>query len=177
MPKTRSQKEEEVKILQEKLSRLGGGALFFVNYRGLDVAHTRTLRRAIKGQGGEFAVIKKTLARLAFREAGVAIDPTTLEGEVGLVFGYADPVQTAKIIHRAFKQDEKPVILGGWFEGALLDAAQVITLATLPSREALLGRAVGSLAAPMRGLAVVLNEVVASFVRILEAKTRVGIYP
>lgn len=174
MPKNRLQKEEEAKGFQEKLSRLGEGALFFVNYRGLDVARTRTLRRAIKQQGGEFTVIKKTLARFAFQEAKIPTDPTALEGEVGFVFGYADPVQTAKVLHRAFRKDEKPVILGGWFEGVVMDARNVLALATLPSREVLLAKAFGSIAAPMRGTVVVLNEVIASFVRVLEAKTKVG---
>lgn len=173
MPKNRLQKEKEAKGFQEKLSRLGEGALFFVNYRGLDVAHTRTLRRAIKQQGGEFTVVKKTLARFAFQETGIPIDPKTLEGEVGFVFGYTDPVQTAKILHRAFRRDEKPVILGGWFENVIMDARDVSALATLPSRIVLLAQALGSMAAPMRGLAVALNEVLASFVRVLEAKAKV----
>lgn len=173
MAKNRLQKEEEAKGFQEKLSRLGEGALFFVNYRGLDVAHTQRLRRAIKRQGGEFTVIKKTLARFAFKEAGIPTDPKTLDGEVGFVFGYTDPVQTAKVLHRAFRHDEKPVILGGWFEGVLMDAHNVSALATLPSREALLAKAIGAMAAPMQKTVGVLNEVIASFVRILEAKTKV----
>jgi large subunit ribosomal protein L10 len=174
MPKSRLQKEEEARSFQYKLSRLGEGALFFVNYRGLDVAHTRALRRAIKQLGGEFTVVKKTLARFAFKDAGIPADPKTLEGEVGFVFGYADPIQTAKILHRAFRLDEKPVILGGWFQGLLMDSRAVSTLAVLPSREVLLAKAFGSIAAPMQRTVGVLNEVIASFVRVLEAKAKVG---
>lgn len=172
MPKTRQQKEAELKEFQDKLSRLASGGLFFVNYRGLTAAKMRRLRREIKRAGGEMTVLKKTLARLGFEKAGIPANPTTLEGELGFVFGYADPLATAKTIYQAFRQDDKPVILGGWFEGRMLTAKEVITLATLPGRQELLARLVSTMAQPMRGLVSTLAEVMAGFVRVLDAKAR-----
>lgn len=172
MPKTRVQKEAELKEFRERLTNIDSGALFFVNYRGLDVATMHALRRLLKRASAEITVVKKTLARLAFQGANVPANPTALEGEVGFVFGYGDPVATARALYRFSRQhDGKPFILGGWFERKIVSAAEVITLATLPSREVLLGKMVASIAAPMRRLTTVLNETMAGLVRVLHARS------
>ena len=149
------------------MQELDSGVLLLVNYKGLNVAKLSALRRDIRRMGGELKVAKKTIARLAFREAEIPLDPTLLEGEIGFVFSREDPLGVAKLIYREFLKEKKPALLGAWFERQVLDKAQTLALALLPSRMELLGQVVRSLAGPLRGFMNVCNETTAGLVRVL----------
>lgn len=172
MPKSKQQKNTELEEFRQKIGNLGKGILLFVNYKGLDVAKLSALRRAVRKSGGELKVVKKTLARLAFKDANIPFDPVTLEGEVGFVFGYDDPLSVARLIHQQFVKEKKPTFLGAWFEAHMLDTPQTIALALLPGRQELLAKMVGSIASPMSGLLAVFSQTMAGLVRVLDGKAR-----
>jgi large subunit ribosomal protein L10 len=163
---TKKQKEAIVKDLADKLNKIK--AVVFADYTGLSVAKITDLRRKLKAQDGELKVAKKTLIDLAFKKAGIKnVDTKKMAGQVAVVFGYQDEVAPAKVIHDFAKKEEKLKILGGILESRFIDAMSVANLAKLPSRQELLAKAVGSIAAPISGMVNVLQGNLRGLVQVL----------
>lgn len=165
MPKTRQQKEQDVTDLVDKLKRTKGAVI--TDYHGLTVRDTESLRSKLREQGMDFEVVKNTLFKRAADEAGITLEQVT--GPAGIAFGYEDAVQTAKIVSKFAKANEKLEIVGGVVEGRQVDVAVIKKLSSLPSREELLGRLVGSLSTPTRNLASVLSATTRNLVYALRA--------
>lgn len=165
MAKTRQSKEQDVASLADKLGRMQAAVV--TNYQGLSVRDTELLRSSLREQGMDFEVVKNTLFHRAAEKADVQADE--LNGPVAVAFGYDDTVQTAKIVSKFAKDNEKLEITGGIVDGKQVDPAVIKQLAALPSREELLGRLVGSLSAPARNLASVLGATSRNLVYALRA--------
>lgn len=165
MAKTRQSKEQDVAALADKLGRMQAAVV--TNYQGLSVRDTELLRAQLREQGMDFEVVKNTLFKRAADDAGVKVEEFT--GPVAIAFGYEDSVQTAKVVTKFAKDNEKLEVTGGLVEGKQVDVAIIKQLAALPSREELLGRLVGSLSAPARNLASVLGATTRNLVYALRA--------
>jgi len=129
----------------------------FVGFSGLKVEDFPVLREKLKKEKGEIKVVKKTLFSLAFKKAGLDIDPRELEGEVAVAFGYQDEISIPKIVWQSSEEFPQLKIKGGILENRFVGPEKVIELAKLPSREHLLAQLVGSVSAPISGLAAVLE--------------------
>lgn len=163
----RSQKEQEVAELSDKLARVKGAVL--TEYRGLNVSQITRLRRKLRDAGVEYRVVKNTLLRLAARQAGLAgLDPY-LTGPTAVAFGYQDPVSPARVLSEFAREFKQLAIKAGVLEGKIIDREGVRFLAELPSRELLLARVLGGMKSPLAGLAVVLNAPLQGLVRVLQA--------
>ena len=172
MARSRESKKNILEILEEKIAR--STSLFLANLKGLTVKQAETLRRSCRKDGVDCLMAKKTLLKIAFKNRGIDIDPKKLDGEVALTFGYADEVAPARILASFGKTNETFGILGGVILSGsagpqVLDIKSVHQLATLPSRDELLGSLVGSLASPMRGFVSVLGGNTRQFVYVLKA--------
>ena len=152
---TKSQKGEIIAELAEKFRRQK--IAIFSDFRGVSVAKSQALRRLLKKENAEYKVAKKTLFDRALVETGAGVATKDMKGEIGVAFGYGDQVAPAKILSKFAKEIETFKILGGLLDGKLLSDKQVLALARLPSREVLLAQIVGAMAAPLRGLASVLQ--------------------
>lgn len=151
MPKTRKQKEETVAMLKEATK--DAGSVVFVGFNKLKVADERVLRKSLREAGVSYAVSKKTLLKL------VIDGLTDLPGQVALAWG-ADAIAPAKSIAEFGKKHEGMMsILGGIFEGKIVDASMMQSIATIPPRETLLSMLANVLSSPMRGLAIAVSEV------------------
>ncbi|MDO8505210.1 MAG: 50S ribosomal protein L10 [bacterium] len=169
MAKTRAQKEQKLGELTDKLSKMKGAVL--VDYRGLKVKDAQKIREKSWAEEIDYEVIKKTLLKLALKGASLegAVDPKSLDGNIGLIVGYSDEAATAKFAASASKEVEAFKILGGLFEGKFVSASQVQMLAALPSRIELLGRLVGTIQAPVSGFVNVLAGNLRGLVQALNA--------
>ncbi len=169
MPKTRAQKVETLSALSDKLGRMKGAVL--VDYRGLKVKDAQKIREKSWAEAVDYEVIKKTLLKLALKNAGLegTVEPKKLNGNVGMVVGYTDEVATAKFAAGASKEFEAFKILGGLFEGKFVDANQVKMLAALPSRVELLARLVGSIQSPISGFVNVMVGNLRGLVQVINA--------
>ena len=152
---TRAQKATLIEELKERLGRKK--IAIFSDFRGISVAKLKELRRALKKENAEYKVAKKTLIDRALKDTNLPGDTKKLEGEIGIAFGYGDQVAPAKALLKFAKQNETFKVLGGLLDSTILGAKEVIALAKLPSREALLAQVVGALAGPIKGLATVLQ--------------------
>ena len=155
MAKTRERKESEVKRFAEGLK--DAKATVFADLSALKVNDASALRRNAEKESVDIATAKKTLLRLAFKEAGVtAVEVKDLPGSVSMLLGTGDEVAPAKVV-AAFRKDHESVkILGGILESKWLSAEDVKALALLPSKQELLAKLVGTLNAPVSGFVNVL---------------------
>jgi large subunit ribosomal protein L10 len=163
--------EKKAKTIEELRESLAKSSIVILtDYRGLTTPELTSLRRKLREAGTEFKVVKNTLARLAATKAGKETLVKSLVGPIAIAFGQGDIIASAKAL-TGYISDTKGnlAIKGGFLGTRLITAEEVITLATLPSREVLVARALGqmksplawllgSLTAPMRGVIGVLQS-------------------
>lgn len=142
-------------------------AVFLAEYSGMTVEDLSALRKELRKGNAEFQVVKNTIAKKAIEGRPEAVASGLFKGPVGAVFVYGDVAAAAKTISETAKKNEKFKIVGGYMESAMVDKAGILTLASLPSREVLLSKIIGSLVAPHRGILGILNGVPGALVRVL----------
>lgn len=137
-------------------------------YRGLEVGNMTDLRARARRSGVYLRVLKNTLARRAV--AGTPFEKLAEQMVGPLVYGIsADPVATAKVLNEFARTNEKLVIKAGAMPNTVISAKEVKALASMPSREQLIARLLGTMQAPVTQFVRTLNEVPARFVRALAA--------
>lgn len=140
---------------------------YFVDYRGLTYAESAQLRERLTKVDATMKVVKNTLTKIAAAEAGVEGLEELLQGPTAIVYAKGDPVQAAKAIQDFIRENKKISVRGGKLQSSMLDSADVEKLATLPSREQLIGQLVGTLAAPLSGLVTVLSGPIRQLVMVV----------
>ena len=144
-------------------------SVVFVDYNGLTVAEVSALRNKCREAGCEYKVYKNTLVRKAFNDLGFKDFDADLNGPTAIAFG-KDETAAAKIMAAAAKDYEKKITLKSAFvDNAYVDKKGVSALATMPSKEELLAKLLGSLQAPVANLAGVLSNMLAALPRVLNA--------
>jgi len=137
-------------------------------YRGLTVSEMGELRANLHKSGVSLQVVKNTLARRAAEDTGFKAAEELFTGPVAIAYG-TDPVGMAKAMADFAKEHKALEIRGGVLDGQAVDAAGIKALASLPSREVLLAKMLGSMQSPISGFVRTLNEIPGSFVRVLAA--------
>ena len=167
--KANATKREKVALLEEKVEK--AQSIIFADYRGLTVAQMNGLRRKFFETGSsEFVIAKNTLMKIAMANKGIDVaDIDALKGPTGIGFGYDDPVAPAKTIAEYAKTNDKLILKSGFVDGQFYGVEKVKELAELPPVEQLYASIVGSIASPLSGIVGLLNEVVRSFVGVIDA--------
>ena len=130
-----------------------------VDYRGLTVAEDTQLRKALREAGVTYKVYKNTMIRFAAKgTAFEALEPN-LEGPTALAVSKEDATAPARILAEFAKKADKLEIKGGVVEDTYYDAKGMQVIATIPSREVLLGKLLGSMQSPITNFARVLNQI------------------
>ena len=162
-------KQAIVAELKEKLTGAKGAVL--VNYRGLTVAQDTKLRRQLREAGVDYRVVKNTMTRIAAQEAGLEGLDAYLEGPTAMAISTTDPVAPAKIITDFVKEHKLQVleVKAGLVEGNVIDENGVKALASLPSREVLIAKMLGSMQSPITGLVNVLQGSIRNLAYALDA--------
>lgn len=170
MAVSREAKEKAVATLTDELGRLKLAVL--TDYRGLTVKEIQELRGILRDQGITYRVSKNTLVRLAAQgtENLKDTDVSMFKGPMALAIGFDDEVAPARAVFQYAKEHAALEIVGGIMEdGTTLSAAEVTALASLPTRDQLLGQVVGTIAAPLSSFVGVLGGNVRSIVTVLAA--------
>lgn len=166
MAVTREQKAEQLKELQDKLSK--ASSVIFTNYIGLTVGQVSALRRQLRAVGAEMKVAKKTLIQIAAKEKGLPELPEqTMTGPVACIFCYTDAVAGAQAAFKFGKDHPQVSFLGAIYEGKLLSQADAKTLAQIPSRQVLLAIFAGMLRSPLQSFAGMCVSPLSGFARAL----------
>ncbi len=162
-----SQKLETVAEIKDRFAR--AASVILVDYRGLSVKELQQLRGKLRESGCELTVYKNTLTEIAMRELAMPDLGTLLEGPSAFTFAYGDPVTPAKVLVTFAKEHKALEVKGGFIEHSVTDAEGVKALASLPSREELLAKLLGTMQNPTAGLVRVLAGPAGAFVRTLQA--------
>lgn len=162
-------RNEKAVVIEEVSAEVAkAGSVVIAEYRGLTVEKITQLRKQARESGVYLRVLKNTLVRRA-------VQGTPYEGlsdrMVGpLIYGISeDPVAPAKLLAEFAKANDQLVVKGGAMPDSVMDAAGVQALATMPSREELLAKLLGTMQAPVATFVRTLNEVPTKFVRGLAA--------
>jgi large subunit ribosomal protein L10 len=163
---SKQRKEEALSGYSDWVKR--SQAVIIVEYTGSKMKDLDKIRSKIRESGGEFHVVKNTLARRAFKDNGMNVPDDYLVKSTAVSFAFSDPASTAKALNDAIKGNDFVKVKGGFMAGQALNAAQVKALAELPPlpvmRATLLGvlqapasKLVRTIAEPARGLAAVVK--------------------
>lgn len=143
-------------------------SVILAEYRGLDVANITELRKKARDAGVYLRVLKNTLVRRSV--AGTPFEMLADKMVGPLIYGIStDPVAAAKVMNDFAKANEVFVIKAGALPNYLMDAAGVKALASMPSRDELLSKLLGTMQAPVAQFVRTLNEVPSKFVRTVAA--------
>ena len=155
--KVLSEKQAIVATLTEKIRNSGAGVI--VDYKGITVAEDTALRAECRKNDVEYSVIKNTLLRFAFNTCGLNELDAQLNGTTSLAL-CDDPVAPARVMaNYAKKLDGKFEIKGGFMDGKPVDLATINSLASIPALPVLQAQVLGTMLAPITGLAVVLKQI------------------
>jgi len=163
----RPEKVQAVADIRERLER--AQAVFVAEYAGLTVKEQRELRRGLRAAGGEFRVVKMTLARRAADEVGRPAFKSLLGGPAGLAYAYDDPAATARLLRDFARDHARLLVKGALFGAEVLPPERVASLADLEPRPVLLARVAGALQAPLAAMAGVLAAVPRGLATVLGA--------
>ena len=146
-------------------------AAVVAEYRGLTVAELTELRRNLRKVNAEFRVVKNRVAKKAVLGKVQSYSGLSekLKGPIGVAYMYGDAAAGAKALVDFEKGRELFKITAGVMESKSISAAEVKAIASLPSKEVLLGQLVGLLVSPHRGLLGVINAVPRSLVQVINA--------
>jgi large subunit ribosomal protein L10 len=157
MNKNRQIKEAKVAEIKEKLEK--SQSIVLADYQGLTVEEDTTLRKTLREAGVEYKVYKNNLVALAAKELGVEGLDAYLEGPVSIAFGYEDSTAPARVLHTFAKDHKKLELKAGMVEGTLYNKAEIEQIATIPSKEVLIAKLLGSFKAPLSNVAYLLNAI------------------
>ena len=161
---------EKVAVVDEVRARLdAASAAILTEYRGLSVKDLAALRRALTAAGGTYKVYKNTLVRFAVRDLGLGELESMLTGPTAITFVEGDAVEVAKTLRDFARTHPLLVVKGGVLGQSVLSPADATALADLPSRDLLLARLAGALAAPMVQFAGLLQALPRNFAYGLKA--------
>ena len=155
--KVLSEKQAIVAQLTEKIQKATAGVI--VDYKGITVEEDTALRRECRENGVDYAVVKNTLLRFAFNNTGLGDLDDLLNGTTSLAL-CDDPVAPARVMaNYAKKLNDKFEIKGGFMDGRPVDLATINSLASIPALPVLQAQVLGTMLAPITGLAVVLKQI------------------
>lgn len=161
MAKTKQQKADIIAKLEAAFKDAASSV--FVHFSKVTVADESAMRRALREDGVSYFVAKKTLIRRALENLGHKHAELPLEGEVAVAYslaGEADATKAARLVHDFGKKlVDKLSIVGGIFEGTLMDEGKMREIATIPSMDTLRGMFAQVINSPRSRFAVVLSKV------------------
>lgn len=151
-------KKAKVKELAEKLSK--AKMTIFTEYRGITVEDDMNLRKTLREGGNECLVIKNSIINLATKQINIEGLDSILKGPTAVVLGYEDYTEAIKAVYEYSKNHEFYKLKGGIIDGKIIEEAELIKLAKLPSKDTLLSMLASALIGNIRNLAVVLDQTV-----------------
>lgn len=157
MAVSKARKVEQVAQLEALIKE--AKSIGFTSNQKITVAEVTAIKKELFAQNAVFITAKKTLIRIAFKNAlNIDLDIDILPGQVAMVVAKEDAIAPLGIVNKYanekdWKKAQKLTFVGGYFEGKIVDAESIRKIASLPSREVLLAKLLGSMMSPLSGLA------------------------
>lgn len=155
--KFRELKEQKVTEIKEKMGK--AQAMILVKYQGLTVEEDTELRKKLREAGVEYKVYKNTLATRAASELGHEGITQYFQGPVAIAMSYDDVTAPARILNDFAKDHKVLELVAGVVNGEVFDVNKVKELASVPPKDVLIAKLLGSFKAPLSNLAYLLNAI------------------
>jgi len=166
---TKQKKGKIIEELKEEFSKCSVGIL--TDYRGLKNSEITALRRKLQESGAGYKVVKNTLARFAAEQSDKGEISGSFEGPIAVVLGYDDLSQPAKALTDYIRTSKLEIpIKGGFIDNRVLTADEVSNLASLPSKEVLVAKVLGTMKSPFYSLVGTLSNPLRNMVGVLQAR-------
>jgi len=157
MAVTKAKKTSQVQALEKDLKSVSN--MVVATYSKLTVAQDFELRKAVRGAGGKYRVVKNTLAQRAAKGTKVEEALKNLSGVTSIAYTEGDPVALAKALAKYVKDTPELSFKAGVVEGKLISPKEIESLATMPSKEEIYSKLLFLLNAPATRLATAVNAV------------------
>jgi large subunit ribosomal protein L10 len=155
--KKKSEKKKDIDALHQDLEQSGN--LFVTGYEKLRVDQDFELRKAVRGAGGKYRVIKNNLAEIAAQGTPSEAVLKNLRGMTSLAYTSNDPVALAKALTTYAKANPSFTFKAGIVEGRAIDVGAIIELASMPSKEQIFSKLLYLINAPAQRLVTVIQAV------------------
>src|ERR1700693_6379175 len=155
--KKKSEKQKDLERLKEDLAK--NKNIFLTGYEKLTVGQDFELRKAVRGVGGKYQVIKNRIAERASEGTPAGDLLKELKGMCSIAYTSGDPVALAKALTAYAKVNPTFTFRAGMVEGRVIDVSGISALATLPSKEELFSKLLYVINAPAQRLVTVMNAV------------------
>jgi large subunit ribosomal protein L10 len=163
-------RDEKAAVVDEIAEQIGSAeALYAVDYRGITVSQIADLRAKLRDADTSLRIVKNSLTELAADKAGASELKELLEGPTALALVRGDAALAAKALSDTARQLHILEFKGGLMNGGTLSAAEIQSIARLPSRDVLNAQLVGTIAAPLTGLVRTLNALITGLAIQLQA--------
>jgi large subunit ribosomal protein L10 len=148
--------------------------VLLTDYTGMQVPQFNELRNRLSGAKAELRVIKNTLLRRALKDSNLPDLESYLHGQSAVVMGESDVSAAAKVLKNFAAEFQKPKIKVGILDKSILEPADIMALADLPSKEVLQAKLLGLLLAPASTLVRLINTPASQIAQVLKAYSDKG---
>ena len=156
--KVLSEKQAMVEALAARIQNASAGV--FVDYKGITVSEDTALRTEMRKDNVNYTVVKNTLTRKALEKLGMTGLDDILNGTTSLATAENDPIAPFRILNDYSKKlNDRFNIKAAFMEGKVLSESEIAEMAALPSKDALYAKVLGTMIAPITGLAVCLGQI------------------
>ncbi|OGR89519.1 MAG: 50S ribosomal protein L10 [Elusimicrobia bacterium RIFCSPLOWO2_01_FULL_59_12] len=159
-------KKQTVETLEKQAKESTG--LIVTAFKGLKTTEINEFRQKLRALKGEYRVVKNSLTRIAFKNAGIESLADALKGPSAIVIERGDPIATLKAVFEFAKSHENMKVSAGYLDGKVLSDKELKILSNLPSREVLIAQLLGTLQTPMVNLVSVLQAPMRDLVGVLD---------
>jgi large subunit ribosomal protein L10 len=157
MPVTKARKKEQVEKLSADLKNVSNAVV--ATYSKLTVAKDYELRKALRGAGAKYQVVKNTLAELAAKGSKIEEGLKNLTGVTSIAYTTGDPVAMAKALTKYAKDTPEFTFKVGVVEGRVISIKEIEALASMPSKEEIHAKLLFLISSPAQRLVTVMNAV------------------
>jgi large subunit ribosomal protein L10 len=158
-----AKKEKQIIVdeIKDKIQRSKSAVV--VDYLGISVAQADAMRKKLREADVDYTVYKNTLVKRAIEGTEFALMAEVLEGPSAFAFSYDDATTPARLISESIKEYKKMAFKAGFVEGTYYDAEGMTAIASIPGRDVLIAKFMGSIQSPI-------SKLVRTFQAIADAK-------
>ncbi|MGN0701711.1 MAG: 50S ribosomal protein L10 [Lentihominibacter sp.] len=160
MKKAYIEKQAIIDEIKDKFERAESAVV--IDYMGITVAQADAMRKKLREANVDYTVYKNTLVKRAIDGTDFAPMAEALEGPSAFAFSYDDATAPARVLNEAIKEFKKMEFKGGFVEGEYYDKEAIVQIASIPSREVLISKFMGSIQSPISSFARVVSQIAES---------------
>ena len=157
MKKAYIEKQAIIDEIKDKFERAESAVV--IDYMGITVAQADAMRKKLREANVDYTVYKNTLVKRAIDGTDYAPMAEVLEGPSALAFSYDDATAPARVLNDAIKEFKKMEFKGVFVEGEYYDKEAIAQIASIPSREVLISKFMGSIQSPISSFARVVSQI------------------